>query len=108
MSPRALVLRAAGTNCDAEAVHALELAGAGVDRIHINRILEKPALLGDYQILVFPGGFSYGDDIAAGRILANQLAGHLSDVLRRFVEANMAIADLHKTKICFGHNQSAF
>ena len=86
-----LVLRAAGTNCDREAVYAFELAGAKVRALHINRILDEPKLLGKFQILVLPGGFSYGDDIAAGKILANQLLHHLADYLREFVEAGKLI-----------------
>lgn len=82
---KALVLRAAGINCDLETEHALELAGAETNREHINMIIKKPACLDDYQILVFPGGFSYGDDVAAGKILANQIIHHLSDSLRKFV-----------------------
>ncbi len=83
---RALVLRAAGVNCDMETRHALELAGAEADRIHVNRLIEDKSLLDRYHILVFPGGFSYGDDVAAGRILANQIVHHLADPIRRFVD----------------------
>lgn len=83
---KAIVLRAAGVNCDLETEHALELAGAAAQRIHINRIMEKPSCLADCQILVFPGGFSYGDDVAAGKILANQVIHHLREVLTRFIE----------------------
>lgn len=79
-------MRAAGTNCDEETAYAWELAGANPERVHINRLLEKPASLREYEIITFPGGFSFGDDIAAGRILANQLVHHLGDELRRFVE----------------------
>jgi len=83
---KAVVLRAAGINCDRETECALELAGAVAERVHINRIIEDKAVLERYQILVIPGGFSYGDDVAAGRILANQMVHHLSDVLRKFVD----------------------
>jgi phosphoribosylformylglycinamidine synthase len=83
-TPRALVLRAPGANCDAETQFALELAGAAADRLHVNRLREQPRLLGDYQILVIPGGFTYGDDVAAGKILANQLRHFLGDALQRF------------------------
>ncbi len=83
---RALVLRAAGVNCDMETRHALELAGAEADRIHVNRLIEDKGLLDRYHILVFPGGFSYGDDVAAGRILANQIVHHLADPIRRFID----------------------
>ena len=85
MKPKTLVLRAAGTNCDGETAHAFELAGATVERVHLNAVLEKPAMLDEYQLLAFPGGFSYGDDIAAGKILARQITAKLGDALRRFV-----------------------
>jgi phosphoribosylformylglycinamidine synthase len=83
--PRTLILRTAGTNCDLETAHAFELAGAQSERVHINRLLRDGIRLDDYQLLAFPGGFSYGDDIAAGTILANQLEHHLHDALREFV-----------------------
>ena len=86
-----LVLRAAGTNCDRECVHAFELAGAKVQSLHVNRVLENPGLLSRFQILALPGGFSYGDDIAAGKILANQLLHHLAGPLHDFVEADKLI-----------------
>ena len=82
--PRVLVLRAPGTNCDVETKFAFDQAGACAERVHVNRIREKPALVRDYQILCLPGGFSYGDDVAAGRILAGQLQHELGDVLTEF------------------------
>jgi phosphoribosylformylglycinamidine synthase len=81
---KVLILRAPGANCDLETAHAFELAGAVAERIHINRLRESPALLRQYQILVVPGGFTYGDDVAAGKILANQLRHFLGDALREF------------------------
>ena len=81
---RALVLRSPGANCDAEAVFALELAGAAAERLHINRLREHPAQLSDFQILLIPGGFTYGDDVAAGKILAHQLRHFLGDALKEF------------------------
>src|SRR5438445_8245523 len=88
---RALILRAPGANCDAETQFALERAGALAERIHINRLREEPALLHRYQILVVPGGFTYGDDVAAGKILANQLTHFLGETLRRFRDAEKLI-----------------
>ncbi len=82
---KALVLRAAGINCDRETQYALELAGADAERVHINRLIETKTLLDDSQILVVPGGFSYGDDVAAGKILANQVVHHLRDALEKFI-----------------------
>ena len=83
---KAIVIRAAGVNCDVETACALESAGASAGRVHVNRVIEDPTVLDDYQILVFPGGFSYGDDVAAGKILANQLVHHLADAVRKFVD----------------------
>lgn len=82
--PRVLVLRAPGANCDEETHYAFELAGAQPERVHINRLRENPELLHRFQILVVPGGFTYGDDVAAGKILANQLSVFLGDTLRTF------------------------
>ncbi len=87
-SPRVLILRAPGTNCDEETAHAFELAGATAERVHVNRLIENPALQDRYQILCIPGGFSYGDDIAAGRILATRLRRHLSGLVDAFVHGD--------------------
>src|SRR5437763_16221557 len=83
-TPRVLVLRAPGANCDEEPQFAFDNAGAIAERLHINRLREEPAILHRYQILVVPGGFTYGDDVAVGKILANHLAHFLRDTLRHF------------------------
>ncbi len=82
--PRALVLRSPGTNCDHETAFAFEQAGAVAERIHINRLKERPTVIQGFDICCLAGGFSYGDDIAAGRILAQQLRQYLNDALLRF------------------------
>ena len=82
--PRVLILRAPGANCDIEAQFAFEQAGARAERMHIQRLRENPKLLLQYQIMTIPGGFTYGDDVAAGKILALQLQHFLGDVLRQF------------------------
>ena len=91
MAVRALVLRTAGTNCDSETQFAWEQAGAQAERVHINRFIEDPKALAKYQILTIPGGFSYGDDIAAGKIFANQLVHHLADVIQGFLAAERLV-----------------
>jgi len=85
--PNVLILRAPGTNCDQETGFAFEKAGAQVTYHHINQLVETPSLISDSQILCLPGGFSYGDDIAAGRILASQFQTKLSDVIHQFHSA---------------------
>jgi phosphoribosylformylglycinamidine synthase len=89
--PRALILRAPGSNCDIEAQFAFEQAGAAADRVHINRLREMPSLLQRYQVLVIPGGFTYGDDIAAGKILAVRLSHFLGEALQRFRDVDRLI-----------------
>src|SRR5262245_7002211 len=82
--PKVLILRAPGANCDTELAFAFQQAGARAERIHIARLREKPNLLRSFEILAIPGGFTYGDDVAAGKILANQLATFFGDALREF------------------------
>ena len=90
-TPRVLILRAPGTNCDGETAFAFHQSGAESDVIHINRLREDSTLTQKYQILCIPGGFSYGDDVAAGRILANQLRHHLAGAIAEFKEAGKLV-----------------
>jgi phosphoribosylformylglycinamidine synthase subunit PurQ / glutaminase len=89
--PKAFIVRAPGANCDEETEFALEKARAEPKRVHINRLREQPSLLQDYQILVIPGGFTYGDDVAAGKILATQFTHFLGDALRKFRDGEKLI-----------------
>jgi phosphoribosylformylglycinamidine synthase subunit PurQ / glutaminase len=84
---RALILRAPGTNCDGETAYAFQLAGAETALVHVNRLIRREDKLASYQIMVIPGGFTYGDDIAAGKVLANELKVKLGEDISRFVEA---------------------
>ena len=88
---RVLILRAAGINCDLETQHAWELAGAAVEQCHVRRLIEQPERLDESDVLTIPGGFSYGDDIAAGRILAAQLQRHLVERIRAFIDAGKLV-----------------
>ena len=69
-TPKVIVLRTAGTNCDQETAFAFEKFGAKADLIHMKQLFSKEVKLDDYHILAIPGGFTYGDDIESGRILA--------------------------------------
>jgi len=81
--PRALVLRAPGTNCDTEMCRAFELAGASVDLVHLDAACAKPDRIDAFDLVGFPGGFSYGDDVASGRIYAMRVREHLYLALAR-------------------------
>lgn len=83
---RALVLRAPGINCDIETAQACRLVGFQTDLVHINQLLKSPETLLDYHFLVIPGGFSYGDDLGAGTLLAKNLTVHLGSQLQRFID----------------------
>lgn len=86
MNVRAIVLTGFGINCDAETQAALNRAGALADRVHLNDLIEEPHRLDACHILAIPGGFSFGDDVASGKILANRLRYKLGGPLKEFVE----------------------
>ena len=90
-TPTVLILRAPGANCDEETQFAFERAGANAERVHVRRLRENPDLLRRYEILAIPGGFTYGDDIAAGKILAVELTAFLGDALREFRDAEKLV-----------------
>jgi len=88
---RVAVLRAPGTNCDAETRFAFEQAGAQAELVHVQELVGRTKRLGDCQVLAIPGGFTYGDDIAAGRLAANELASRLRDELGAFLQAERLV-----------------
>ena len=83
---RALILRAPGINRDRDIAYACKLVGFTPELVHINTLIKAPDTLLDYQFLVIPGGFSYGDDLGAGNLLAKNLTIHLGPQLRRFID----------------------
>ena len=83
---RVLVLRAAGINCDEEVMHCWRLAGAKPTLMHVNAVVDQPAMVEQFQIVTMPGGFSYGDDIAAGVILAQRMMHGLEEPLRNLID----------------------
>ena len=81
-----------GLNCDDETGHAFRLAGAVPHRVHINSLIDGSVSLKDYQILVFGGGFSWGDDHRAGVVHSVRLRTHIGDQLQEFIsEGNLVI-----------------
>lgn len=84
--PRILVLKTDGTNCDEETAFAFNLAGGDAKIVHINDLRHKRDNFNKYQILAIPGGFSYGDDVSSGKILAIELASFFSEELKKFTE----------------------
>lgn len=91
MPPTTLIIRTAGTNCDRELSHAFDLAGARSRTVHLNDVVADPHWIDRADIIGFPGGFSYGDDIAAGRIFANRLRHQLFNPLRAAITRGVPI-----------------
>ncbi len=82
---KALILRGPGTNCDTETAFAFQEAGAMTSLIHIGELIRGKARLSHYQIVIIPGGFTYGDDVSAGKVLANELRLGLYNDIERFI-----------------------
>lgn len=89
--PKVLVLKADGTNCDEETAFAFNLAGGDSKIVHVNELRTKKEKLTSFQILAIPGGFSYGDDIVSGKILAVELTSFFSEELKKFIERKNTI-----------------
>ena len=91
MLPKALILTGYGINCDIETAHAFKLAGADAERVHITDLINTTRKLSDYHILAFPGGFSFGDDIASGKVLANMIKYNLGEQIQEFIDSGKLI-----------------
>ena len=89
--PRVLMLKEHGTNCEFESRYAFEKSGAKVDIVHMEDLIAAPALLDRYQIMMFPGGFSYGDDTGSGLAWANRIRNNLAEEVSRFVEQDRLV-----------------
>ena len=85
--PKVLILKAAGINCDSETAFAFESSGADTEFVHINQLVLGERRLSSYQILAVSGGFTYGDDISAGKVLANELKSKLFGEIKDFIRA---------------------
>jgi len=91
MNPPILILHATGSNRDREAAWACELAGGAPEIVHVNQLAAGQRRLHDYRMLVLPGGFSYGDDLGAGKLWAVALRHRLGDALTAFVAAGRPV-----------------
>jgi phosphoribosylformylglycinamidine synthase len=90
------VLRIEGTNCEEETANAFRLVGAVPEKVHLKQLIhtcpkEMRRNLGDYDILVLPGGFSAGDYVRAGAIFAARMRSSLSKELKEFVNSGRPI-----------------
>lgn len=88
---KVIILTGDGINCESETALAFNELGVHADVIHIADLISEPQVLEEAQILVLPGGFSFGDEIGSGQILALKLKYLLGDQLKKFVEAQKLI-----------------
>lgn len=91
MKPKALIITGYGINCEEETAKVFEVSGAEPKIIHINDLIENTKQLKDFQILAFPGGFSYGDDTGSGNALANKIRNNMADELFSFAKQDKLI-----------------
>lgn len=89
--PSALVITTAGINCDLELSHAFELAGATPRSVLLGRLIAEPELIDEFDLIGLPGGFSYGDAIAAGRVAAHLMRQTLYPAFVRAIERGVPI-----------------
>ncbi|HEY9760567.1 MAG TPA: phosphoribosylformylglycinamidine synthase subunit PurQ [Oculatellaceae cyanobacterium] len=85
-APKALVVCGDGINCEVETSHALSLVGFDVQSIHVTELLGNPQKLQEAKLFCVPGGFSFGDEIASGKVLALKMRQHMRDHLQKFIE----------------------
>ncbi len=90
MKPKAIILRGTATNCDIETFNSFKYVGAEPELVHINQLLAGERKVLDYDIMAFPGGFSYGDDISAGKIYAVKMA-KLSADFKAFIKGKRPV-----------------
>lgn len=86
--PNICILRSDGTNCDEDLAYAFIKAGGNPSFIHVNELRDRSKRLSDFHILALPGGFSYGDDLASGKVLAVELMSFFKNDLQEFVDKN--------------------
>lgn len=91
MKPKILIVHASGTNRDEEAARACELAGGAPEIVHINQLRASSRTVGEYDMLLIPGGFSYGDALGAGVRMALDMQIFFTDQLTEFVASGKPV-----------------
>ncbi|MFC1615884.1 phosphoribosylformylglycinamidine synthase I [Patescibacteria group bacterium] len=91
MKPKVLVLTGYGINSEEETAECFNITGSEAEIVHINDVVDGHRKLEDYQIMVFPGGFSYADDTGGGNALANKIKNNLQDDIKKFAQADKLI-----------------
>ena len=91
MKPKVAVLSGFGINCETETIAVFEMAGALVEKLHINKLVNGSANLENYHIMAIPGGFSFGDHLGSGRLMGNRLRFGIREQVREFVKSGKLV-----------------
>lgn len=91
MKPRVIIFAGYGFNCEVETKFAFEQAGALAEVVHINDLIDGKKNLANYQIAVFPGGFSFGDDTGSGNAYAQKVKNHLWEEIKEFISKDKLV-----------------
>jgi len=91
MGLKALILTGYGINCEQESRYAIERSGGRADIVHVNKLLETPSMLAAYNMLMIPGGFSFGDDLGSGKVFANKMGLRLKEPLESFISSGKLV-----------------
>jgi phosphoribosylformylglycinamidine synthase len=89
--PKIIIMSGYGLNCEEETKFAFDSAGGVADVVHINDLIKTPKILSKYDVLVFPGGFSYGDDTGSGKAYANKFKKYLAKELEVFMKRDTLV-----------------
>jgi len=90
-TPKALVITGYGINCEEETAFVIRKSGGEAVIMHINDLIENPKKLEEYQMMAFPGGFSYGDDTGSGNALANKIKNNIAEEIIEFAKKDKLI-----------------
>lgn len=91
MDLNAIVLSGYGINCEAETANAIKQVGGNADIVHFNDLIKNKKMLENYNLFVLPGGFSFGDDLGSGQVLANKIKSELLDEISDFFDSKKLI-----------------
>ena len=94
MTLKALVVTGYGINCENESKYCIEKSGGAADIVHVNRVLENPKMLENYNMFFIPGGFAFGDDLGSGKVFGNKMKFKIKDQLDEFVKAGKLVCGI--------------
>lgn len=85
MKPKILIITGYGVNCEAESAYAWKLVGADPKLVHLNKLLNDPDQIFNFDCIMFIGGFSYGDHMTSGHVFAQRIKHHMHDQITKFI-----------------------